>query len=246
MSKIVIRFDKNGDMVLEDAIVSSPQDENEAPQNNADQSFVASKYQVQAMIDDAIDKLGTIVNSVQGKIGEVKLKIEDLPFLVETFIQLSEKGNTVATLDENKKVPLEQIPREALTSVAFCTSIEDRNELTPVAGDMAIVTEGEYVITYVYTDDGTWYVVNEFGKPKVTSVNGRHDDVILTKADVQLDKVENLPLATEEQGKEYLEPTNDAYSTPLRTKMMLDSMGIKVEPDGSVIIDGGNIPEVGA
>lgn len=246
MSKIVIRFDKDGDKVIEDAIVSNPQKKDEAAQNNVDQSFVASKLEVQAMIDEAIAKLGTIVNSVQGKTGEVELELLDLPFLVETFIRLSEKGNTVATLDENKKVPIEQIPRGALTSVAFCTSIEDRNELTPVAGDMAIVTEGEYVITYVYTDDGTWYVVNEFGKPKVTSVNGRHDDVILTKADVQLDQVENLPLATEEQGKEYVEPTNEAYSTPLRTKMMLDSMGIKVDTDGSVIIDGGNIPEVGA
>lgn len=246
MSKIVIRFDKDGDKVIEDAIVSNPQKKDEASQSNADQSFSASKLEVQAMIDEAISKLGTIVNSVQGKTGEVELELLDLPFLVETFIRLSEKGNTVATLDENKKVPIEQIPRGALISVAICTSLEDRNELTPVAGDMAIVTEGEYVITYVYTDDGTWYVINEFGKPKVTSVNGRHDDVILTKADVQLDKVENLPLATEEQGKEYLEPTNEAYSTPLRTKMMLDSMGIKVETDGSVIIDGGNIPEVGA
>ena len=246
MSKIVIRFDKDGDKVIEDAIVSNPQKKDEAAQNNVDQSFSASKLEVQAMIDEAIAKLGTIVNSVQGKTGEVELELLDLPFLVETFIRLSEKGNTVATLDENKKVPIEQIPRGALTSVAICTSLEDRNELTPVAGDMAIVTEGEYVIAYVYTDDGTWYVINEFGKPKVTSVNGRHDDVILTKADVQLDKVENLPLATEEQGKEYVEPTNDAYSTPLRTKMMLDSMGIKVDPDGSVIIDGGNIPEVGA
>ena len=246
MSKIVIRFDKDGDKVIEDAIVSNPQKKDEAAQNNVDQSFSASKLEVQAMIDEAIAKLGTIVNSVQGKTGEVELELLDLPFLVETFIRLSEKGNTVATLDENKKVPIEQIPRGALTSVAICTSLEDRNELTPVAGDMAIVTEGEYVIAYVYTDDGTWYVINEFGKPKVTSVNGRHDDVILTKADVQLDKVENLPLATEEQGKEYVEPTNDAYSTPLRTKMMLDSMGIKVDPDGTVIIDGGNIPEVGA
>ena len=246
MSKIIIRFDKDGDKVIEDAIVSNPQNKNEASQSNADQSFSASKLEVQAMIDEAIAKLGTIVNSVQGKTGEVELELLDLPFLVETFIRLSEKGNTVATLDENKQVPLEQIPRGALTSVAICTSLEDRNELTPVAGDMAIVTEGEYVITYVYTDDGTWYVINEFGKPKVTSVNGRHDDVILTKSDVQLDQVENLPLATEEQGKEYLEPTNAAYSTPLRTKMMLDSMGIKVETDGSVIIDGGNIPEVGA
>ena len=246
MSKIVIRFDKDGDKVIEDAIVSNPQKKDEASQSNADQSFSASKLEVQAMIDEAISKLGTIVNSVQGKTGEVELELLDLPFLVETFIRLSEKGNTVATLDENKKIPIEQIPRGALTSVAICTSLEDRTELTPVAGDMAIVTEGEYVITYVYTDDGTWYVINEFGKPKVTSVNGRHDDVILTKADVQLDKVENLPLATEEQSKEYLEPTNEAYSTLLRTKMMLDSMGIKVETDGSVIIDGGNIPEVGA
>lgn len=245
MSKIIIRFDKDGDKVIEDAIVSNPQNKNEAA-HNVDQSFSASKLEVQAMIDEAIAKLGTIVNSVQGKTGEVELELLDLPFLVETFIRLSEKGNTVATLDENKKVPIEQIPRGALTSVAICTSLEDRNELDPVAGDMAIVTEGEYVITYVYTDDGTWYVINEFGKPKVTSVNGRHDDVILTKADVQLDQVENLPLVTEEQGKEYLEPTNDAYSTPLRTKMMLDSMGIKVDPDGTVIIDGGNIPEVGA
>ena len=246
MSKIIIRFDKDGNKVIEDAIVSNPQNKNEASQSNVDQSFSASKLEVQAMIDEAIAKLGTIVNSVQGKTGEVELELLDLPFLVETFIRLSEKGNTVATLDENKKVPLEQIPREDLTSVAFCTSIEDRDELTPVAGDMAIVTEGEYVITYVYTNDGTWYAINEFGKPKVTSVNGRHDDVVLTKSDVQLDQVENLPLATEEQGKEYLEPTNAAYSTPLRTKMMLDSMGIKVDPDGTVIIDGGNIPEVGA
>lgn len=249
MARITIRFKKNGEDVVEDALGTMIYNTVEGDitlNNGLDDSFIPNLKQVKELIKEAIEDLGTIVNSVQGKIGDVNLELSDLPFIEENFINKVVIGqpNGLATLDWKGEVPEEQLPKRTKIEVTYCETLDDRNELDATAGDVAIVNEQfsdgrPLLVTYIYTSRGDWSIINKVGEPKVTSVNGREEAVVLSKSDVGLEMVENLPLANEEEAREYLEPNNSTYMTPLRTKNMLDAFGLSVTEDGDIVIDQG-------
>lgn len=250
MSRIIVRFKKNGEDTIENALGSMIYDTVEGDltlNDGMDNSYIPNLEQVKSLINEAIRKLGTIVNSVQGHIGVVDLTLDDLPFISELFVSkaMMNQPEGVAGLDEAGKIIVSLLPKVAITSVAICSSLEDRNLLTPTAGDVAIVDEEfqefKIKVIYIYTNNNRWQEINRLNMPNVSKVNGRTGEVILTADDVGLGLVKNYPIATLEMAQEYLEPNNVSYMTPLRTKDMLEIYGFSVDIDGNIFLDGGAI-----
>lgn len=85
------------------------------------------------------------------------------------LIPLTQKGaaNGVATLDVTGKIPSDQIPPTAITSVTVVATIAERDALTVGEGDFCVVTDTNQ--TFIY--NGTAWVELIFGA-SVISVNG--------------------------------------------------------------------------
>ena len=100
------------------------------------------------------------------------------------LIPLAQKGvaDGVATLDATGKVPPEQIPPTAITSVKVVATIAERDALVAEEGDFCVVTDVNQ--TFVY--NGTAWIQLQVGSA-VTSVAGKTGAVSLSTQDVSED-----------------------------------------------------------
>ena len=100
------------------------------------------------------------------------------------LIPLTQKGvaDGVATLDATGKIPPEQIPPTAITSVTVVSTIAERDALTPQEGDFCVVTSVNE--TFVY--NGTAWIELQVGSA-VISVAGKTGAVSLSTQDVSED-----------------------------------------------------------
>jgi hypothetical protein len=97
------------------------------------------------------------------------------------LIPLSQKGvaDGVATLDATGKVPAEQIPPTAITSVTVVATIAERDALIPQEGDFCVVTDVNE--TFVY--NGAEWIELQVGSA-VISVAGKTGAVSLSTNDI--------------------------------------------------------------
>ncbi|NDC48785.1 MAG: hypothetical protein EBZ61_06870, partial [Micrococcales bacterium] len=97
------------------------------------------------------------------------------------LIPLTQKAaaNGVATLDGSGKIPSNQLPPLAISSVTVVATIAERDALTPQEGDFCVVTGINE--TYIY-DGSAWIEIKETSG--VTSVNGFSGSVSLTSDNI--------------------------------------------------------------
>jgi len=104
----------------------------------------------------------------------------------DTAADTNGKWIGLATLDENKKIPVDQLPAISISEVYVVNTIADRDALTAQTGDVCKVadTNGDGTnLPSTYIFDGTsWVDIQETSD--VVSVNGKTGTVTLTTDDI--------------------------------------------------------------
>ena len=162
--------------------------------------------------------------------------------LDKRYIQKTEKGqnNGVASLDEHGKIPVAQLPDISITSVKTAANDAGRDALKDQLqeGDVVIVTASEAAggATASYILDAAKEFKTLGGAGAVTSVAGKTGAVTLAKADVGLDKVENLALAQADTDLAKLTTVTDgSYATPATIKKFMEKCGWVFTEDANTL-----------
>lgn len=162
----------------------------------------------------ALDVLSGDITTLQGRATTLEA---DVLALETNKLDASEKGvaDGVATLDSNGRVPSAQLPDSVLGQVEYQGTWNAATD-TPVLPDPTTVKGHYYVASaagtyatldfeigdWVISDGVKWDRVNN--TDAVRTVQGRTGDVVITKADVGLDQVDNTsdaakPVSTAQQ-----------------------------------------------
>jgi len=103
------------------------------------------------------------------------------------FIPLTQKAaaNGVATLDDNGKIPTDQLPALSISDVFVVDNQDDQLNLDAQTGDTAVRTDERKTYIRNENNNGDMSDWTEILSPdSVTSVNGKSGDVILNMKDI--------------------------------------------------------------
>lgn len=169
-------------------------------------------------------QVNTLISQLADRIDNGDAGIDDINTVIEAIqtelagkILATEKGaaNGVATLDANGKVPLAQISDSVLGQVEYMGTWDAESNVPELPATP--LNKGEYYVVAVSGDfEGVEYTVGDWiisngsiwekvdNTDAVSSINGKTGVVVLTKADVGLDQVDNTsdldkPVSTAQQ-----------------------------------------------
>jgi len=106
---------------------------------------------------------------------------------VDYFIKAAEKGeaNGVATLDENGKIPTDQLPPLSISDVFVVDSEDAQLALDAQTGDIAVRTDENKTYIRNSNNNGDMSDWTQILTPQnVSSVNGKTGDVVLNMKDI--------------------------------------------------------------
>jgi DNA-directed RNA polymerase subunit H (RpoH/RPB5) len=134
----------------------------------------------QLIVDDSTNTLTTWSSTkIQSRIDEL-LTYSELTSVMGV-------ANGIAKLDVDGKIDVSQLSKVIFTDVYTVADIDARDLLVVESGDIAVISSTGQ--TFIYNSESQW--VEVLAKGRVSSINGRSGNVVLTSTDVGLENIVN-------------------------------------------------------